>query len=177
MVQNSGGFYNPGAQQGHADWNYDDFDKIPQFANHSMIGPMIAHNSFASVKDGTANTMMIAEKFVQPNNYGDGAGSDDDNGIFICVEDDNTRNTGVWNDPTLGDGHNSWLQNPAHDQNLPGNQHTWGIFGSAHPAGINAVFGDGSVHNIKYGIDPQVFNALGNMDDGTNLHVDPDNIN
>ena len=24
---------------------------------------------------------------------------------------------------------------------------------------------------------PQVFNALGRMDDGTNYHVDPDNIN
>jgi prepilin-type processing-associated H-X9-DG protein len=43
------------------------------------------------------------------------------------------------------------------------------FFGSAHPAGINAVFADGSVHNVKYGIDPEVFNALGNMNDGTNL--------
>ena len=50
------------------------------------------------------------------------------------------------------------------------------LFGSAHPAGINAVFGDGSVHSVKFGIDPQTFNALGRMDDGTNLHVDPDNI-
>ncbi len=49
-------------------------------------------------------------------------------------------------------------------------------FGSAHPAGINAVFADGSVHNIKYGIDPDTFNALGNIDDGTTLHSDPDNI-
>jgi prepilin-type processing-associated H-X9-DG protein len=42
-------------------------------------------------------------------------------------------------------------------------------FGSAHPAGINAVFADGSVHNVKYGVDPEVFNALGNMNDGTIL--------
>jgi hypothetical protein len=42
---------------------------------------------------------------------------------------------------------------------------------------MNAVFADGSVHNIKYGIEPQVFNALGNRDDGTTLHADPDNIN
>jgi len=32
------------------------------------------------------------------------------------------------------------------------------------------------VHNVKYGIDPDVFNALGNIDDGTNMHADPDNI-
>jgi len=49
-------------------------------------------------------------------------------------------------------------------------------FGAAHPAGINAVFADGSVHNVKYGIDPDVFNALGNIDDGTTLNSDPDNI-
>ena len=30
--------------------------------------------------------------------------------------------------------------------------------------------------NIKYGIDPEVFNALGNINDGTNLSADPDNI-
>jgi prepilin-type processing-associated H-X9-DG protein len=44
-------------------------------------------------------------------------------------------------------------------------------FGSAHPAGINMVFADGSVHHVKYGIDMQVFNALGNMNDGTNLET------
>jgi hypothetical protein len=82
------------------------------------------------------------------------------------------------------------LPNPSPDKNVPNNsdQNNWndsscgnarglGIFGSAHPAGINTVFGDGSVHNVKYGIDPDVFNALGNMDDGTILHADPDNIN
>jgi prepilin-type processing-associated H-X9-DG protein len=41
--------------------------------------------------------------------------------------------------------------------------------GSNHPAGMNAVFGDGSVHNVKYNVDPQVFNALGVINDGTGL--------
>ena len=53
---------------------------------------------------------------------------------------------------------------------------SWG-FKSRHSGGANFLFGDGSVHNIKYGLDPQTFNALGNMDDGTNLHADPDSIN
>ena len=47
---------------------------------------------------------------------------------------------------------------------------------TAHPAGTNAVFADGSVHNIKYGIDPDIFNAIGNRRDGKNLDSDPDNI-
>jgi prepilin-type N-terminal cleavage/methylation domain-containing protein len=178
MFQQTNGFYNPGADPniGHADWNADDFNKIPTYARHGIIGPTTAHNTFASVKDGTSNTMCVAEKFVQPINYGDGSGSDDDQGIFICLEDDNSRNTGLWNDPSMGDGQNSWLRNPSQDQNIANGNHSWGIFGSAHPAGINALFGDGSVHSVKYGIDPQVFNALGYMDDGTNLHQDTDNI-
>jgi prepilin-type N-terminal cleavage/methylation domain-containing protein len=176
MFQDSNGFFNPGADPkiGHGDWSADVFDKIPQYARHSMIGPLTAHNTFASAKDGTSHTMMIAEKFVQPRHQGDQGGSDDDQGIFICVEDDNTRNTGLWNDPSLREGENSWLPNPSRDRDLPPTEQSWGIFGSAHPAGINSVFGDGSVHMVKFGIDPQVFNALGNMDDGTNIEGSSD---
>jgi prepilin-type processing-associated H-X9-DG protein len=34
-------------------------------------------------------------------------------------------------------------------------------FGSAHAAGVNAVFADGSVRGFSYDIDVVVFNALG----------------
>lgn len=186
MFVNSAGFYSPGGDprndngNAHNDWNSATFAEIPSFARHSVIGPMNTKNTFASVKDGTSNTMMVAEKFVQPRNYFSD-GSDDDQGVFQCTEDDDYRSTGLWNDPSFGDGENSWVSNPSRDVDLKqpngSNANSWGIFGSAHPAGINAVFADGSVHNVKYGLDPQVFNALGNMDDGTNLHADPDNIN
>src|SRR5438876_3637228 len=183
MFATSAGFYNPGADPsiGHADWSSATFAEIPQYARHSVIGPMMTKTTFASIKDGSSNTMVMAEKFIQPQHYFMG-GSDDDQGIFQCTEDDNYRSTGLWNDPSLGQGENSWVANPSRDQDLgklPNGdlKQSWGIFGSAHPAGINAVFGDGSVHNIKFGVDPQVFNALGRMDDGTNLHADPDNIN
>ncbi len=170
-------------------------------ARHNILGPTTARNTFASVKDGTSNTMMIAEKFVQPQDYGDNGWTDGD-GYMIESEQDNVRNTGYWNDPAMiqaGGGVPIWtsaLANPSRDQDVNGppwdtwgnygasadaskwcgNMRGFGIFGSAHPAGINAVFGDGSVHNIKYGIDPDVFNALGRSDDGTNLHADFDNI-
>ena len=182
VFQTSAGVYNPSADPRidngnvHNDWSANTFNLIPTFARHSVIGPMATRTTFASIKDGSSNTMVMTEKFIQPQNYFSD-GSDDDQGVFQCDEDDTTRNTGLWNDPSLGDGVNSWLSNPARDQDLPSNKHSWGIFGSAHPAGINALFGDGSIHNIKFGVDPDVFNALGNMDDGTNLHADPDNIN
>jgi prepilin-type processing-associated H-X9-DG protein len=96
---------------------------------------------------------------------------------------DDRRSTGIMQSKQAGQ---PWLSlpNPAKDQNqnqfpTDGGDDWRAIFqfGSAHPAGMNAVFADGSVHNIKYGIEPQVFNALGNRDDGTMLHADSDNIN
>ena len=39
-------------------------------------------------------------------------------------------------------------------------------FGSSHHGSMNAVFADGSVHNVLYGIDPTVFSYLGNKSDG-----------
>ena len=42
-------------------------------------------------------------------------------------------------------------------------------FGSAHPAGFNCVFGDGSVKTIPFTIDPTVFNNLGDRQDGNPL--------
>jgi len=180
------GIPDPGAQDGHSDWGAWAYTFIPSEARRSVIGPMQSKITFASIKDGSSNTMVVAEKFVPPAGYAGGA--DDDNGFAIRSEDDNVRNTGVFtftgSTPAAGsgDGWRSGLSNPARDTDQLGDR--WNnvfyggyyLFGSAHPAGINAVFGDGSVHSVKFGIDPQTFNALGRMDDGTNLHVDPDNI-
>ncbi len=210
IARTSAGEYNPGLdprlqKQGAVpNDRYSCATRINEYtsnASHNILGPNVAKNTFATVKDGTSNTMMIAEKFVQPQDYG---GSwDDSDGYMIESEHDNVRNTGYWNDPAMcapnapGQGiYCSVLPNPSRDQDVKGPPwDTWsnysgaeaglwcgslrgfGIFGSSHPAGINAVFGDGSVHNIKYGIDPDVFNALGRADDGTNLHADFDNIN
>jgi prepilin-type N-terminal cleavage/methylation domain-containing protein len=201
-IARNGVFYNPSldprlqAQGAVPNDRYSCATRINEYttnAKSSIIGPATARNTFASVKDGTSNTMMIAEKFMQPQDY-DGSW-DDGSGYMIETEHENVRNTGFWNDPAMNVIYNSVLSNPARDQNVYGppwdtwgnyngaegagwcgSARTFGIFGSSHPAGINAVFGDGSVHNVKYGIDPDVFNALGRSDDGTNLHADPDNI-
>ncbi len=43
--------------------------------------------------------------------------------------------------------------------------------GRAHVAGMNAVFCDGSVHHIKFGVDKDVFAALCNRQDGVPIDL------
>jgi prepilin-type processing-associated H-X9-DG protein len=38
--------------------------------------------------------------------------------------------------------------------------------GSRHSAGVNAVFADGSVHFLNYGIDLETLNNIGHRADG-----------
>jgi prepilin-type processing-associated H-X9-DG protein len=110
----------------------------------------------------------------------------DDTGPFEGGAPDVIRSTASVQDISFdtGDCQQSPPSTPLSNPQIDINVATWSgtgwsssyQFGSAHPAGINAVFADGSVHSIKYGIDPDVFNALGNIDDGTTFHSDPDNI-
>ena len=43
--------------------------------------------------------------------------------------------------------------------------------GSAHSAGINAVYADGSVTTINYDISAETFNCLGHREDGQAVSV------
>jgi hypothetical protein len=45
-------------------------------------------------------------------------------------------------------------------------------FGSAHATAINAVFADGSIHQISYEITPSIFNNLGDRKDGRTVTID-----
>ena len=119
--------------------------------------------TFASVTDGTSSTIAIAEKFVRPAQYDLPTQNDwgDDIQYLNGWDVTNTRST---------IGIPSYFPNPSQDHNIDESQyqsHAWAMgVGSAHPSGFNAVFADGSVHNVTYGIDPGVFNALGGRADG-----------
>ncbi len=157
---------------------------------HGVIVPRRAGKiGIAQIQDGTSNTIMVGEKFIPPQFY-QGGWDTDHYGLVGGGWVDDRRSCASGISPAgaaavTQPGQNINLSNPARDTNLnlipttPPNNDWRSIFmmGSAHPAGMNAVFADGSVHNVKYGIDSQVFNALGNRDDGTTLHTDPDNIN
>jgi prepilin-type N-terminal cleavage/methylation domain-containing protein len=131
-----------------------------------VVGKM----TFSTITKGTSNTMVIAEKFVFTDLYGGGWWADD-TGAIEGWDADIARSTRGTNGVFNQQGNTSmqrWceLNNPNHDVSSQGlSWNTWVyagyIFGSAHPAGIQACFGDGSVHTIKFGINDELFNTLG----------------
>ena len=125
--------------------------------------------SFGMITDGTANTVMLAEKRVPAGKYGQRL-SDDNEGWWIMSRDwDNIRTPGalyIQAATTLrqGDPLAPW---PDTRQPQAGNG-GW-RFGSAHPNGFNVVMCDASVHMYDFGIDPIVFALLCARADGINV--------
>ena len=114
--------------------------------------------TFGNILDGAANTFAIGEKMVQPSLY-DAGDWHDDRGWTDGWDPDTIRFTAFrpFRDVNAVRGN-------APDGNQFGHH-----FGSQHPAGFNAVFGDGAVRVLAYEIDRVVFNRLGDRRDGETL--------
>lgn len=144
-------------------------------------------STFLSVTDGLSTTLMIAEKSIPPLFYDPKKVNSLPN---FCG---GASDTNYWWDEayTWSGPHKSstrtvsdtwWVsatrplltQDSNADRNGNGclNADDVEAWGSAHPAAMNAVFGDGSIRSIKYTVRVPVFQQLGQRDDGT--VVDPD---
>jgi prepilin-type N-terminal cleavage/methylation domain-containing protein/prepilin-type processing-associated H-X9-DG protein len=116
------------------------------------------------IVDGTSNTILVGEKFLQPRYYEsgiglqpDGQGNPGDNSACYQGTDwDNTRY------PTT----NALPTQDADSPDLNATQEDQRCFGSPHTGGINVGMVDGSVQGVEYGIDPAVWNLMGGRDDG-----------
>lgn len=129
--------------------------RIPEGAQ-SVVGP-------DDVSDGMSNTLVISEKLVRNDFYQGGrlpSGAlnySDDRGWSDGWDPDTMRTTGA---PPLSDSENMCFMPPLQPYCLGDGRELF-FFGSAHPTGINAVYADGSVHQIRFGLEVNVFNALG----------------
>lgn len=125
----------------------------------------------SQITDGMSKTLLIGEKYVRGDKYEAGALSDD-RGWAEGWDADQMRLTAF---PPVSDqdaiGFDSDLAGYFADsgQNPINNLYNVLHFGSAHAAGIQAVFADGSVHTINYDIAPEVFNGLGTRSGAENL--------
>jgi prepilin-type N-terminal cleavage/methylation domain-containing protein/prepilin-type processing-associated H-X9-DG protein len=123
------------------------------------ISTRITGAKVRQITDGTSKTVLAGEKMMMPRFYETGYGEGDkftknnggdNNSMYQGYDYDNTR----W----IGD-------EPAQDDDSLTANH-WTRYGSAHPGGLNMAFADGSVQNISYDIDEQVWSSYGGRDDG-----------
>jgi prepilin-type N-terminal cleavage/methylation domain-containing protein len=111
------------------------------------VGSLI---KIADITDGTSNTYLLGEKYLDPDNYANGNDAGDNEDAMMGFNQD------------IGRWHYAGLP-PCQDR--PG----WGngvSFGSAHADGFQMALCDGSVHMINYSIDATTDDHLSNRKDG-----------
>ena len=127
------------------------------FANgdKSATGVVYLHSwlTLSQVTDGTSNTYLVGEKYLDPDRYVTGWDGSDDQEWNMGIDYDVVRWTGY-----QGQGLRPYPDTPG--------SAAWHIFGSAHAVGLHMALCDGSVHFINYTIDPETHRRLGNRKDG-----------
>ncbi len=119
-----------------------------------------APTTFAKITDGTSHTFLIGEKYVRPDLYEGGSWSDD-KGWSDGWDLDVMRSTCF--QPYQDSDPIGYSFTPLNVQNADifGHEADVYYFGSAHTAGFNSIFADGSVHMLSFDIDVVLLNSLG----------------
>lgn len=102
------------------------------------------------IHDGTSNTYMMGEKYLNPDHYRTGLSGDDNENWTTGANNDNYR---------------SGYYPPLRDRpgvNLAGQYR----FGSSHAAGFQMAMCDGSVHLLSFDMTPSVHSNLSDRRDG-----------
>jgi prepilin-type N-terminal cleavage/methylation domain-containing protein/prepilin-type processing-associated H-X9-DG protein len=126
----------------------------PSPSNYTGIQFVRSEIKIADITDGTSNTYMVGEKYLNSDLYFTGTDPADDQSMYSGFNNDNSRSS----DPVYGPP----------SQDMPGYSNE-GLWGSAHAEGFNMAFCDGSVHSINYSIDPEIHRRLGNRHDGLTI--------
>ena len=145
---------NPSIADGRAGWtgpkNMGAGDAASTWRENDSTGINFERSmvKLSEITDGTSNTYMIGEKYINPQYYDNGGSYGDDQCAYIGADKDLLRWT---------------FEVPVRD--------TIGLraddsFGSVHPSVWNAVFCDGSVRGVSYDIDAETHRIQGNRSDG-----------
>jgi len=132
-------------------WDY--FDGGTHNALDGPISPSGHQVSMAAIRDGTANTLLVGEKYVNP--LGGGPACNDDQG-WVDGWDNDTISFSRGTSPT------GTITAPLPDGRVSG---CWMIFGSPHST-LLTVFCDGSGHSVTFDIDPNIWVRMCSGQDG-----------
>jgi prepilin-type N-terminal cleavage/methylation domain-containing protein/prepilin-type processing-associated H-X9-DG protein len=138
---------------------------IPQYSN----GVIFAASSIKTkeITDGTSNTLLCGEKFLDANHYYTGLDPADNETMYMGDNEDIVRFTANTGPNDTGTSNTTYT--PKRDRAGSG---VIDIFGSAHANGCNFAFCDGSVETISYDVDPWIFNYLGGRNDKQTISRD-----
>ncbi|MHB1036030.1 MAG: DUF1559 family PulG-like putative transporter [Pirellulales bacterium] len=116
-------------------------------------GVIYAQSSVTSARilDGTSNTYLIGEKYIDADHYLDGNARGDDGNLYMGADANTLCDVGS-----------------VPRQDIPGYSY-WQMFGSAHFGRWHMVFCDGAVHAMPYSIDQETHRRLGEPDDGLSI--------
>jgi hypothetical protein len=157
------------AEGGRYDWVYEEGGV---YNRQTGITFQRSEVKIAQITDGTTHTLMLGEKFLNPDFYLTGQDPADDQGLFSGHDRDFNRYT-----YGMGGGSFEAQQAAASDvrtriipptQDRPGvSDGVWNwTFGSAHAANFNVVMCDGAVTSVDYDVDLDVWRLMGGRDDG-----------
>lgn len=112
--------------------------------------------TIAQITDGVSSTLLVGEKRL--------------NVAFIDEpQDDNNEGFAVgWNSDTIRRTDREPLEDFSGHKDEDGDHR----FGSSHASVFHALLADGAVRSLAYGVDAEIFQRLGAIDDGQPLEMD-----
>lgn len=153
----------------YPDCSWDNAAETALAENFDGISTYRSEVKISQITDGTTNTIMVAEKYMNPNQYDTGSGCADNNSIFQGNDWDTNR----W---IVGIADGARRGGPAIDdtkrtqrmprQDTPGFENCTRRLGSVHSAGFYTSLCDGSVRLITYDVDEWVYYSYGSRNDG-----------
>ncbi|MDO4550467.1 MAG: DUF1559 domain-containing protein [Planctomycetia bacterium] len=150
---NAGNFRADYAINGGTSYQKWEDEKVPMTTDGIVTGYNVT--TVGQITDGPSNTLLVGEKYLNPDNYFDG----------MCDSDNEPALSGDSRDKVRWGYRSNLIYTPRQD--VPGyGKNFYYAFGGPHTDSFSAVFCDSSVKRIRYGTSTTVFHNLLNKADG-----------